>query len=135
MHPMAGVMVLPIVFSVIVAALPSDATLTGFDDPNGDTHVICQDDPTQSYELYIPASVPASEPAPILYAFDPGGLRTPLRRTAGSSRLRTIRTTAHGLMFSRRRTLYSATRRSDSTCIRPAGSPAAFPEGPGLRWR
>ncbi len=44
---------------------------TAYDDPNGDTHVVCLADASQSYELYIPASVPATGPAPICYGFDP----------------------------------------------------------------
>jgi poly(3-hydroxybutyrate) depolymerase len=42
-----------------------------YDDPYGNTHVVCLDDPTQSYELYIPHSAPTTGPSPILYGFDP----------------------------------------------------------------
>ncbi len=44
-----------------------------YNNPNGDTHVVCLADASQSYELYIPDSVPATGPAPICYGFDPGG--------------------------------------------------------------
>jgi hypothetical protein len=42
-----------------------------YDDPNGNTHVVCEDDAAQSYELYIPSSAPDTA-SPILYVFDPG---------------------------------------------------------------
>jgi len=60
---------------VIVTASNSfagDVSRLAYDDPNGDTHVVCQNDATQSYELYIPATAPAVD-SPILYGFDPGG--------------------------------------------------------------
>lgn len=44
-----------------------------YDNPNGNTRVVCLADPSQSYELYIPPTAPATGPAPICYGFDPGG--------------------------------------------------------------
>ena len=46
---------------------------TAYNNPNGNTHVVCLDDATQSYELYYPDSVPATGAVPIFYGFDPGG--------------------------------------------------------------
>ena len=66
----AGAWVCPLVGSAAPDGLLAKA---GYDDPNGNTDVVCQDDATQSYELYIPHSAPTTEPAPILYGFDPGG--------------------------------------------------------------
>jgi dienelactone hydrolase len=34
--------------------------------------VVCRDNPTQSYALYLPSRYSAGTPAPILYCFDPG---------------------------------------------------------------
>ena len=53
--------------------LMMQAAKAAYGDPNGNTHVVCLADATQSYELYIPASVPTTGPAPICYGFDPGG--------------------------------------------------------------
>ncbi len=44
-----------------------------YGDPHGNTHVVCLDDPSQTYELYIPPTAPTTTPSPILYCFDPGG--------------------------------------------------------------
>ncbi len=44
-----------------------------YDNPNGNTRVVCLADPSQSYELYIPPTAPTTGPAPICYGFDPGG--------------------------------------------------------------
>lgn len=54
-------------------AISADIDRDLYDDPYGNTHVVCQADPTQSYELYIPSSVPGTGPNSILYVFDPGG--------------------------------------------------------------
>ena len=46
---------------------------SAYNNPNGNTHVVCLADASQSYELYIPDSVTTTGPAPIFYGFDPGG--------------------------------------------------------------
>jgi hypothetical protein len=63
------------------APAPADAAVTSattldksaYNNPNGNTHVVCLADASQSYELYIPDSVTTAGPAPIFYGFDPGG--------------------------------------------------------------
>jgi predicted esterase len=67
MKPTRGVAIL-----LLVAVSAATARAVPFDDPNGDTHVVCSFDPGQSYELYVPASAPKTN-SPILYAFDPRG--------------------------------------------------------------
>lgn len=43
--------------------------------------IVCRDDPSQSYALYIPSAYDPARNWPILYAFDPGGRgREPLNR-------------------------------------------------------
>ncbi len=57
------------------SAAPSTQMLdkSAYNNPNGNTHVVCLADASQSYELYIPDSVTTTGPAPICYGFDPGG--------------------------------------------------------------
>ena len=61
--------------AVADASVPATQMLdkAAYDNPNGNTHVVCLADASQSYELYIPSSVPTTGPAPIFYGFDPGG--------------------------------------------------------------
>lgn len=55
------------------APMMSGLEKSAYDNPYGNTHVVCLADASQSYELYIPHSVPTTGPAPIFYGFDPGG--------------------------------------------------------------
>ncbi|MDX9973321.1 MAG: PKD domain-containing protein [FCB group bacterium] len=60
-------------FALVLAFLnTSTAVAAPYDNPNGSTRVYCLGNPSQSYELYIPLSAPATN-RPILYVFDSSG--------------------------------------------------------------
>ncbi|MDX9973323.1 MAG: PKD domain-containing protein [FCB group bacterium] len=60
-------------FTLVLAFLSaSTAFAAPYDNPNGYTHVVCLHDSSQTYELYIPPSAPATN-RPILYVFDSSG--------------------------------------------------------------
>lgn len=64
-------LLLVMVFAAGVASAGDDFDPGNYTNPNGETTVVVADDPTQSYELYVPLTLPATGPYSIFYGFDP----------------------------------------------------------------
>ncbi len=71
--PLLAIGALVTIWTAVAGASLEGLSPKAYDNPNGNTRVVCFDDPTQSYELYIPPTAPTQSPSPILYCFDPGG--------------------------------------------------------------
>jgi subtilisin-like proprotein convertase family protein len=69
-HQFLGLLLLGVAAPAAVAQMLDESD---YHNRSGNTKVVALSDPTQSYELYVPTTVPATGPRSIVYAFDASG--------------------------------------------------------------